>query len=74
MNARRFWEEFRFEYHLDNNMLWVPLVAIEAHRQAADKLILAPEWREQMNRLNRVRAVYGTTAIEGKPVESQEVV
>ena len=73
MNARRFWEEFRFEYHLDNNMLWAPLVTIEAHRQAADNLILAPEWREQLDKLNRVRAVYGTTALEGNPLSEPEV-
>lgn len=73
MNARDFWEEFRFEYHLDGSSLRTPLIAIEAHRQAADNLILAPEWRAQLDRLNRVRAVYGTTALEGNPLSEPEV-
>ena len=73
MNARDFWERFRFDYRLDNNMLWIPLVSIEAHRQAADNLVLAPEWRDQLDRLNRVRAVYGTTALEGNPLSEPEV-
>ena len=73
MNARDFWEEFRFEYHLDGSRLRIPLIAIEAHGQAADNLILAPEWREQLDRLNRVRAVYGTTALEGNPLSEPEV-
>ena len=73
MNARDFWEEFRFEYHLDGSNLRTPLIAIEAHRQAADNLILAPEWRAQLDRLNRVRAVYGTTALEGNPLSEPEV-
>ena len=73
MNARDFWEEFRFEYRLDNSSLMVPTITIEAHRQAADKLILAPEWSDQLDRLNRVRAVYGTTAIEGNPLSEPEV-
>ena len=73
MNARDFWEEFRFEYRLDNSSLMVPTITIEAHRQAADKLILAPEWRDELDRLNRVRAVYGTTAIEGNPLSEPEV-
>ena len=73
MNARDFWEEFRLEYHLDGSSLRTPLITIEAHRQAADNLILAPEWRAQLDRLNRVRAVYGTTALEGNPLSEPEV-
>ena len=73
MNMRSFWEEFSFGYRLDGNGLAGPLIVIEAHRQAADNLILAPEWRAQLDRLNRVRAVHGTTALEGNPLSEAEV-
>ena len=73
MDARSFWERFSFEYHLDMSGLRSQLITIEAHRQTADNLILAPEWRDQLDRLNRVRAVYGTTALEGNPLSEAEV-
>lgn len=73
MNASTFWEKFRFDYRLDYDALRARLIAIEAHRLAADNLVLAPEWREQLDRLNRVRAVYGTTALEGNPLSEPEV-
>lgn len=73
MDAPSFWERFRFEYHLDMTGLTARLISIEAHRQAADHLILAPEWKDQLDRLNRVRAVHGTTALEGNPLSEAEV-
>ena len=73
MNARRFWEEFRFEYHLDGSAFQALLITIEAHRLAANNLVLAPGWRAQLDRLNRARAVFGTTAIEGNPLSEPEV-
>lgn len=73
MNSSRFWEEFRFEYRLDGSAFQTQLITIEAHRLAADNLVLAPEWRDQLDRLNRVRTVYGTTAIEGNPLSEPEV-
>ena len=73
MNSRDFWEEFRFDYRLDHSSLLDPLIKIEAHKLAADKLVLAQEWKTQLDRLNRVRAVYGTTALEGNPLSEPEV-
>ena len=73
MNSRDFWEEFRFDYRLDHSSLLDPLIKIEAHKLAADKLVLAQEWITQLDRLNRVRAVYGTTALEGNPLSEPEV-
>ena len=73
MSARRFWEEFRFDYRLEASRLSNALIAIEALRLSADHLVLAPEWREGLDRLNRVRAVYGTTALEGNPLSELEV-
>ncbi|MCY3874927.1 MAG: Fic family protein, partial [Rhodobacteraceae bacterium] len=46
---------------------------IEAHRQSAQNLILPPDWRNQLDQLNRVRAVHGTTALEGNPLSEAEV-
>ncbi len=73
MNARRFWEEFRFDYHLEAGHLSNALIEIEALRLSAHNLVLAPEWRDGLDRLNRVRAVYGTTALEGNPLSEPEV-
>ncbi len=73
MNAKQFWETFSFEYNLNQQDLFTDLIAIEGHKQAALNLMLPPEWRAQLDRLNRVRAVHGTTAIEGNPFTEAEV-
>src|SRR5262249_5916014 len=67
------WAKFNFEYNLQNNDLMGDLISIEAYREAANSLILPPDWREQLDRLNRVRAVHGTTALEGNPLSESEV-
>ena len=73
VEARRFWEEFSFDYTLHSQALRNDLISIEAYKQAALNLVLAPEWRDQLDRLNRVRAVHGTTALEGNPLSEAEV-
>lgn len=73
MDATRFWEEFSFHYRLDDAGLFHDLIDIEGYRQAAVNLVLPPEWRTQLDKLNRVRAVYGTTALEGNPLSEAEV-
>src|SRR5574341_2298268 len=68
------WEKFSFEYQLEVPPgIFQGLVAIEAQRIASTNLILAPDWQEQLDKLNRVRAVYGTTALEGNPLSEGEV-
>src|SRR5262245_48162257 len=67
------WERFSFEYRLDEAGLSQDLVRIEAYKEAALNLVLLPDWRDQVDRRNRVRAVYGTTALEGNPLSEQEV-
>jgi Fic family protein len=62
-----------FKYELDRNGLLRDIVHIEAYKEAALNLVLPPEWREQLDKLNRVRAVYGTTALEGNPLSEAEV-
>ena len=66
------WEQFEFDYR---SQVHDPrlLVTIEAYREAAFNLVLPPEWSEQLDRLNRVRAVYGTTALEGNPLSEEQV-
>jgi Fic family protein len=68
-----YWEHFKFEYRADMLPLFKYLVDIEAYKEAALNLVLPPEWRDQLDRLNRVRAVYGTTALEGNPLSEAEV-
>lgn len=73
MNAKQFWEEFAFDFRLDEQQLFSDLITIEGYKQAALNLALPPEWHEQLDRLNRIRAVHGTTAIEGNPFSEAEV-
>ena len=66
------WERFKFDYRLQvhNPRL---LTTIEAYREAAHNLVLPTEWRDELGRLNRIRAVHGTTALEGNPLSEEQV-
>ncbi len=46
---------------------------IEAYKEAALNLVLPPDWRTWLDRLNRIRALHGTTALEGNPLSEEEV-
>ena len=67
------WQRFTFEHRLRLDGLIPDLIRIEAFRQAALNLVLPPDWKSQLDRLNRVRAVHGTTALEGNPLSEDEV-
>jgi Fic family protein len=67
------WRKFSFEFKLDSAGLFPDIILIEAYREAATSLLLPPDWRTQLDRLNRVRAAYGTTALEGNPLSEAEV-
>ncbi len=67
------WDDFTFEYKLNTDGILSDIISIEAHRQSAQNLILPPDWRNQLDQLNRVRAVHGTTALEGNPLSEAEV-
>ena len=69
------WNRFRFECQpiLDHNRLLNLLVQIEGPRQAGSNHILPRNWQVQLNRLNRIRAVRGTTALEGNPLSKEQV-
>ena len=73
MDAKQFWDDFAFEYLLDEPSLFTDLISIEGYKQAALNLVLPAEWSNQLDRLNRVRAVHGTTALEGNPFSEAEV-
>lgn len=67
------WRKFSFEFRFDAAGLASDLILIEAYKEAATSLLLPPVWRNQLDRLNRVRAVYGTTVLEGNPLSEAEV-
>ena len=67
------WERFSFEYRLNTQDLFRDLVSIEAYKEASLNLVFPQEWQDQLDKLNRVRAVHGTTAIEGNPLSEAEV-
>lgn len=68
------WSKFSFDYRYDSSSSDVPLlINIEAYKEAALNLVLPPDWRAQLDKLNRVRAIYGTTALEGNPLTEGEV-
>lgn len=67
------WRSFEFDYRLKLNNQRSELIQIEAYREAALNLVLPPDWREQLDQLNRVRAVHGTTALEGNPLSEAAV-
>ena len=70
------WNKFSFNYQrleLGQGDVFRALIAIEASREASHNLLLAPEWREQLDKLNRVRAVHGTIALEENPLSEADV-
>ncbi|MYH21772.1 MAG: Fic family protein [Acidobacteria bacterium] len=66
------WKRFSFRWRLQGNF-FPELVQIEAYRQAALNLVLPPDWSRQLDELNRIRAVHGTTALEGNPLSETAV-
>ena len=66
------WERFQFAYRLEASDHTRLLITIEAYKEAALNLVLPPDWRDRLDRLNRVRAVHGTTALEGNPLSEEQ--
>ena len=67
------WNKFSFNYKIDSSGLFSRLVEIEAYKEAALNLVLPADWHGQLDKLNRVRAIHGTTALEGNPLSEEEV-
>ena len=66
------WTRFDFAWRLTGDFSQ-ELIQIEAYREAALNLVLPPDWSRQLDELNRVRAVHGTTALEGNPLSEAAV-
>ena len=66
------WDRFQFAYRLEASDQTRLLITIEAYKEAALNLVLPPDWRDRLDRLNRVRAVHGTTALEGNPLSEEQ--
>jgi len=49
------------------------LLEIEAHRISLSRLRIFRDWREELHRLNIIRTIYGTTALEGSELSEEEV-
>ena len=67
------WSNFRFDYRISLENQFANLIQIEAYKEAALNLVLPSDWKEQLDQLNLVRAVHGTTAVEGNPLSEAEV-
>ncbi len=69
------WNSFGFEYRLglDSRRLQNLLVQIERYREVAANLPLSANWKNRLDRLNRIRAVRGTTALEGNRLSEEQV-
>ena len=67
------WGAFSFDYRLDHRRLTSRLIEIEAGKRAVESLLLPPDWKEQLDRLNRIRTIRGTTALEGNPLSEEQV-
>ena len=67
------WANFRFEFRISLENQFSNLIQTEANKEAALNLVLPSDWKEQLDQLNRVRAVHGTTAVEGNPLSEAEV-
>lgn len=69
------WSCFDFHYRIDlaPRRLQALLVEIDGYRMAVRTLALPPEWKHRLERLNRIRAIRGTTGLEGNPLSEEQV-
>ena len=66
------WGRFGFRWRPEGDFS-SDLIQIEASRQATLNLLLPRDWSRELDRLNRIRAVHGTTALEGSPLSEEAV-
>ncbi len=62
------WDKFSFDFRIEMQGLSPSIISVEAYRESASNLVLPADWSAQLDRLNRIRAVHGTTALEGNPL------
>lgn len=56
-----------------NNEIWRLIIEIEAYKRSTLRLPLPPQMREQINQINIVRQIKGTTGIEGNTLTEEEI-
>lgn len=67
------WLCFDFDYRLELPGMMSVLVRIEGRKEAAMSLLLPLEWKEQLDVLNRIRTIHGSTALEGNPLSEAQI-
>ncbi len=67
------WSQFSFDFRLRLPGMMPVLVRIEGRKEAAMSLLLPSEWKEQLDVLNRIRTVHGSTALEGNPLSEAQI-
>ena len=67
------WLRFSFDYRLELPGMTSFLVRIEGRKEAAMSLLLPSEWKEQLDVLNRIRTIHGSTALEGNPLSEAQI-
>lgn len=67
------WSCFSFDYRLELPGMMSVLVRIEGRKEAAMSLLLPSEWKDQLDVLNRIRTVHGSTALEGNPLSESQI-
>ncbi|MCY3883734.1 MAG: Fic family protein [Gammaproteobacteria bacterium] len=66
------WTAFAFKYTLGKNFS-EQLISIDGYRRAVERIVIPNAWKTKLNRLNRIRAIHGTTAIEGNLMSENQV-
>ena len=66
------WDRFSFEFKLNKNFSEL-LISIDAYRQAVERIYIPNAWKTELNRLNRIRSIHGTSAIEGNLMSEDQV-
>ena len=67
------WAKFDYNFRFLGKDVIPDLISIEAYKEAALNLVVPADWQRELDKLNRVRAVHGTTALEGNPLSEAEV-
>ncbi len=66
------WDKFSFGFYLRQDFRKV-LISIDACRQTVEWILIPNAWKTELNRLNRIRSIHGTTAIEGNLMSEDQV-
>lgn len=66
------WDKFSFTFYLSQDFRKV-LISIDACRQTVEWILIPNAWKTELNRLNRIRSIHGTTAIEGNLMSEDQV-